>query len=96
MALDDFGNDSSTGGKSISTRKKLKNVTLPEEFWVNWMLAYPTYASNAAAFGDDAAAKAIVQKIDDMLENGAKGHTITDSQREELEEERERIVEEEL
>ena len=96
MALDDFADDSSTGSKSISTRKKLKNVKLPEEFWVNWIMAYPSFASNAAAFADDTAAKAIVQKLDDMIENGATGHAMSDSKKEELKNERDKILEDQL
>ena len=96
MALDDFADDSSTGSKSIATRKKLKNVTLPENFWNNWLISHPQYASSAAMFADEAAAKAIVQKLDELIEDGARGHSISDQTREELQDERERIVEEVL
>jgi len=96
MALDDFTSEDGSGSKGIKTRKKLKNVTLPLEFWENWMIAYPSFASSAAMYGEENAAKAIVQRLDKIIEEGAQGHTISDEKYEELQQERDRIVEEVL
>jgi len=96
MALDDFTTESSSS-TSISTRKKLKNVDLPERWWDIMVTTDPGYAYTAAGLVDDEASiKAIVQKMDEAIEDDIDGHRVGDSTKEELKQLRSDILEDHL
>jgi len=96
MALDDFIEDDATEKQSFKTRKKLKNIELPEKFWDEIVTTHPYYAVIAADAVDESSTKAILQKIDQAIEDDISGYNIGDGLKEELEKMREEIIEESL
>lgn len=90
MGLDSFKDDSN---EDVSTRKQLKNVKLDEEFWNIMLTTHPGYATLAANFTDETSAKAIIQKIDEILNDEIEGHGVSEDQKETIRKERQEIVE---
>lgn len=73
MGLDDFTEEddeveNSDVDSKIKTRKKLKNVNLPEEFWIHLIHTDPSWAGVAASYTDDTSAKAIASKMQEAVD----------------------------
>jgi len=97
MALDDFVEEAESTDKEIKTRKKIKNVTLPEEFWIHLICTDPSWAAVAANYSDeDTTAKAIVSKMQDVLEDEPEGHNVNPVLEGDIEDEIDNIVENNL
>jgi len=96
MGLENFTSDSGSTSSSINTRKKIENVQLSEDSWMHLLFHDAMYASYFARDLDKNEIKAIIQTIDELLKNGRGGSKMTDSQRMELEEAREELVESHL
>jgi len=99
MGLDDFGttDESSTDGDDkIKTRKKIKNIQLPKDYWTRVIFHQPAWAGVAATYLEESGKKAIGKRMQEMLdeeivetENGEL--EITEDHREEIEDELDRI-----
>lgn len=96
MGLEDFTSSTTEESSSISTRKKLKNVNFERDFYDTMIASDPQTLSAAAAYTDESSIKAIVQRMDEVMEDGVDGWNISDQQYDKIEEEREHIVEEYL
>lgn len=92
MGLDDFDTTEESSSSSIKTRKQIENVELQEKFWDMLVTTYPDVMVVAARFTDESSAKAIVQKIDQALEDDVPHHSVSDDNIEMLEEVREDII----
>jgi len=73
MGLDDFTQEddeveNSNVDKKIKTRKKLKNVKLPEDFWIHLIHNAPSWAGVAAEYADEPSAKAIASKMQEAVD----------------------------
>lgn len=93
MGLDEFKQESDGGTtSSIKTRKQIDNVTMSTDFWDNLIATEPGWAFQAALQADGNGDKAIIQRMDHVLENGVNGITISDEKRKEIQSEREEFV----
>jgi hypothetical protein len=96
MGLDKFKKESDEQEPEIKTRKQIQNVTMDEWFWTNIICTAPEWAAQAAVTADGNGDKAIIQRMDEILEDGAKGHELSPAKRQEIKNERDRYVEEHL
>jgi hypothetical protein len=97
MGLEAFkSEDSNSSSSSISTRKKLKNVNLEREFYVDQAATDPMSLINASRYTDETSSKAIVQMLDEIINDEIGEWDWTEEQIEEIEEAREEIVEQHL
>lgn len=94
MGLEDFTSDTTDETSSISTRKKLKNVNLEREFYEKVVTSTPSFLRTAAYHTDESSTKAIVQCMDEIIEDGLEGHNISEEKYDEIEQVRDEIVEE--
>lgn len=94
MGLDEFKQESDgSTTSSIKTRKQIDNVTMSTDFWDNLIATEPGWAFQAALQADGNGDKAIIQRMDHVLENGAYGIKISDEKREEIQNQRDEFVE---
>lgn len=96
MGLDKFKEDDEEEEQEIKTRKQIENVTMDKWFWTNIICTAPEWAVQAALNADGNGDKAIIQRMDEILEDGAEGHSLSPEMEQEIENERNRYVEEHL
>jgi len=93
MGLDDFTTESESADSSIKTRKQIENVELEERFWDLAVEAHPDLMYTAAMFTDESSAKAIVQKMDEAINNNIKDINVNDELAKELKQYKQEIIE---
>jgi len=98
MGLESFTteDEEEESGNTISTRKKLENVSMDRWFWEILVTSHPGVIESASSFTNDSSSKAMVLLIDEALDDEIEGIEVSDDHAEELEEIREEIVEEHL
>lgn len=96
MGLEAFTSDDEEEETSITTRKKLKNVTFDEGFY-DWVIMNdPRRLQEAAAYTYDSSVKAMVQRMDEVVEEGIQEHNLTDKEERDIQEARDTLVEQYL
>lgn len=96
MGLEDFTSDTTEESSSITTRKKLKNVNLEREYYELVITTDPYMMETAASYTDESSIKAIVQCMDEIIDEGLDGHNISDEKYDEIQAARDNIVEDHL
>jgi hypothetical protein len=93
MGLESFETETDGKSGSIKTRKKLKNVNLDRRFYEKLCGYNARHMYLVANHTDEAGAKAVVQYIDEVMEDGVDGYTEDEDRQEELATVREEIIE---
>jgi len=96
MGLEDFTSDTTEESSSITTRKKLKNVNLEREYYESMITSEPYMMETAANYTDESSIKAMVQCMDEIIDEGLDGHSISDEKYDEIQAARDDIVEDHL
>lgn len=98
MGLESFTteDEEEESSNTISTRKKLENVNMDRRFWELLVTSNPGVLLNASGKTNESSSKAMVQLIDEAMENEIDGVEVSEEEIEELEEIREQIVEEHI
>lgn len=94
MGLEDFKSEDEYSIGSISTRKKVKNVKLDKRHWEHLLWHDPHWASFFGHKMDEQSIKAVVQLMDEIIEEGVEGVARNEEKEQEIEEERDKVVEE--
>lgn len=94
MGLEEFTTDNEHGVGEITTRKKIENVSLPKDAWLHLLYHNPVYASYFAGQLGDSETKAMVQIMDQLIEEGSKGTKRYEERRNEIKGYRDEVVEE--
>lgn len=94
MGLDDLMEDVETHPVgSVNSRKNSKNMEFQETRWKEVLTYYPYAGVTFARSADDSDVRKIVSMMDDVLENGLRGHNLSDDELDQIEEARNDIVE---
>lgn len=96
MGLDKFKKEDDEQEPKIKTRKQIENVTMDKWFWTNVICTAPEWAVQAAVCAEGNGDKAIIQRMDEILEEGAEGHKLSPEKKQEIKRERDQYVEEHL
>lgn len=96
MGLDAFQSEDSSSTEEIRSRKKIENLELEKEEWVEIFAAHPYIASFISDDASLSERKAVIQTLDEILdeENDEYGADLSDEDINDIETHREAMVEE--
>jgi hypothetical protein len=94
MGLEAFASeDEQEEENSITTRKKLKNVNFEESFYEWLIMNNRGVLDTAAAYTGESSVKAMVQRMDEILEDGLEDQDVTEIDEEYIQQSRDTLVE---
>lgn len=94
MGLEAFtSEDEQEEESSITTRKKLKNVNFEESFYEWLIMNNRGVLDTAAAYTGESSVKAMVQRMDEILEDGLEDQDVTEVDEEYIQQSRDTLVE---
>lgn len=92
MGLEDFKSEDEHSIGNVSTRKKIDNVNLSEDDWKHLLYHNPEWAVYFANGMEEKSVKAMVEAMDELIEDGRRGVSREDELEAELEQYREEVV----
>lgn len=98
MALDNFKEEEEENSSddydigSISTRKKIKNVTLDKQQWEEFIVNSPNQVAYLSSDMDDNSVKAVVETMDSIIQDGIDDLELDDNRLQTIEQARNKVV----
>lgn len=92
MGLDEFKTETEYDIGEVKTRKKIENVKIDNRTWKRLLYFDPQWASSIAGNSDEQTIKAIVQTMDEVIQEGLDTEKISEDQIDTVKSEREKLV----
>lgn len=94
MGLEDFKSEDEYSIGSVTTRKKIKNVKLEDDDWKHLLYHDPHWATYFANGMEPEEIKAMIQVLDELIEEGRDGVKQNEETTEQIRDVREELVDE--